>query len=48
MCQKLLVRGKRVSAIAAMSWSEGILDVDLTSENVNGDAFYDYSKHASL
>ena len=42
VCQKLLVRGKRVSAIAAMSWNEGILDVDLTSESVNGDAFYDF------
>ena len=42
MCKKLLVRGKRISAIAAMSWSEGILDVDLTSGSVNGDTFYDF------
>ena len=42
MCHKLLARGKRISAIAAMSWNEGILDVDLTSESVNGDTFYDF------
>ena len=30
---------ERISAIAAMSWNEGILDVDLTSESVNGDTF---------
>ena len=41
VCQRLLARGKRVSAIAAMCWS-GILDVDLTTESVNGDAFYDF------
>ena len=42
VCHKLLARGRRISTIAAMSWSEGILDVDLTSESVNGDTFYDF------
>ena len=41
VCQRLLARGNRVSAIAAMCWN-GILDVDLTTESVNGDAFYDF------
>ena len=40
--QKLLVRGRRISAIAALSWTSGIIDVDLTTESVNGDAFYDF------
>ena len=42
VCQRLLVRGKRISAIAALSWTTGIVDVDLTTESVNGDAFYDF------
>lgn len=37
----LLVRGKRYSAIAAMSL-DGIVDVHITSESVNGDTFYEF------
>ena len=37
----LLVRGKRYSAIAAMSL-DGIVDVHITSESVNGDTFCEF------
>lgn len=40
--QKLLVRGRRISAIAALSWTGGILDVEITNESVDGDKFYDF------
>ena len=38
---RLLVRGKRISAIAAMS-SEGLLDVELSTGAVNADKFADF------
>ena len=38
-CRKLLVRGRWISAIAALSWTSA---VDLTTESVNGDTFYDF------
>ena len=40
--QKLLVRGERVSAIAAMSMS-GIIAVKMVTGGVDGDAFYDFA-----
>lgn len=40
MYHRVLTRGKRVNAIAAMS-STGIVAVDLTTNNVNGDIFFD-------
>ena len=42
VCQKLLVRGQRISAIAALSWTSGIIDADLTTSSVDGAAFYDF------
>ena len=38
---RVLTRGKRVNTIAAMS-STGIVAVDLTTNNVNGDIFFDF------
>ncbi len=38
---RLLVRGKRVSAIAAIS-SDGLVDVELTTGSVNSDKFLDF------
>lgn len=40
-CQKLLVRGERVSAIAAMTVS-GVLDVKIVRGSVKGDTFIDF------
>lgn len=37
----LLVRGQRISVIAAMS-CKGILDIELTTGTVNGDTFFDF------
>ena len=42
-CQKLLVRGKRVSVIAAMT-IHGILDLKIVQETVTGDVFIDSLK----
>ena len=41
-CRWLLVRGKRISAIAAMCWDKGILEVEMTTNSVNGDLFCDF------
>ncbi len=38
---RLLVQGKRVSAIAAIS-SDGLVDVELTTGSVNSDKFLDF------
>ena len=38
VCRRLLVRGKRVSAIAALS-TEGLVALELTTGSVDGDAF---------
>ena len=38
---KLLIRGKRVSAIAVMS-VQGLLDCKIVHESVDGDVFYDF------
>ena len=39
VCRRLLVHGKRVSAIAALS-TEGLVALELTSGSVDGDAFF--------
>lgn len=41
VCQRLLVRGKRISAIAALSY-HGILDVSITDQSVDGEKFCDF------
>ena len=41
VCRKLLVRGRRVSAIAALS-SHGLIALELTDGSVNGDVFFDF------
>ena len=41
VCHRILHRGKRVSAIAALS-VEGVVALSLTSETVNGDTFFDF------
>ena len=41
VCRRLLVRGKRVSAIAALS-TEGLVALELTDGSVDGDAFFDF------
>lgn len=41
ICSRLLVRGKRISAIAALS-HEGIMDVSLTTQSVDGEKFCDF------
>ena len=41
MCHRLLVRGQRVSAIAAIA-IDGLLALNLTTETVNSDIFYDF------
>ena len=41
VCHRLLARGKRISAIAAIC-SEGILGVELTTGTVDGDKFVDF------
>ena len=38
-CRCLLVRGTRISAIAAMCWNKGILDVEMTANSVDGKMF---------
>ena len=40
-CQKLLVRGERISAIAAMT-TEGLLDVKIVRGSVTGDKFNEF------
>ena len=41
MCNRLLVRGKRVNAIVAMS-SDGIMATEIITDTVNGDKFFDF------
>ena len=41
ICHRLLVRGQRISLIAAMC-TEGMLAVELTRDSVNGEKFYDF------
>ena len=41
VCHRFLVRGKRISAIAAIC-SDGLLGVELTTGSVNGDKFVDF------
>ncbi len=43
VCHRFLVRGVRISAIAAIC-SEGLIDVELTTGTVNGDKFLDFVK----
>ena len=43
VCRKLLVRGKRVSAIAALS-TEGLVALELTDGSVDGDTFFTLSE----
>ena len=38
---RMLVRGQRVNAVAALS-SNGIVALDLTTDTVNGDTFFDF------
>ena len=45
VCRRLLVRGKRVSAIAALS-TEGLVALELTDGSVDGDAFLTLSEEA--
>ena len=40
-CQRLLVWGRRISAIAALS-CRGIVDVSITNQSVDGEKFYDF------
>ena len=40
-CRRLLVRGKRISAIAAIA-SDGLVSVELTTGSVNSEVFFDY------
>lgn len=41
VCHRFLVRGNRISAIAAIC-SEGLLGVELVTGTVNGDKFFDF------
>ena len=41
VCRKLLVRGRRVSAVAAIS-SQGLIALELTDGTVDGDIFFDF------
>ena len=41
ICRRLLVRGKRISAVAALS-SEGLVALELMDGSVDGDAFFDF------
>lgn len=41
VCRRLLVRGRRVSAIAAIS-SDGLTALELTDGTVDGDVFFDF------
>ena len=41
MCRKLLIRGRRVSAIAALSF-QGLIALELTDGTVDGDVFFDF------
>ena len=40
-CDHLLVRGKRISSIAALC-TDGIMAVTSTTETINADIFYDF------
>ena len=41
VCHRLLTRGKKINAIAAMS-SDGMIAVETTSDTVNGETFFDF------
>ena len=41
LCHRLLVRGQRISAIAAIA-TDGLVALELTAETVNSDFFFDY------
>lgn len=43
VCHRLLVRGTRISTIAAMSWT-GIVGFEVTTESVNGEKFCEFVK----
>ena len=45
--EKPLVRGKRHSAIAAMCM-DGVIDVQITTESVNGETFCDFLEYRLL
>lgn len=45
--EKMLVRGKRFSAISAMS-RDGIIDVSITTQSVDGSVFYDFVERILL
>ena len=47
VCEKLLVRGKRVSAIAFMS-IHGILDCKTFTGSVDGELFYNFAQASLL
>ena len=40
-CHRLLVRGQRISAIAAIA-TDGLVSLELTTSNVNSDLFFDF------
>ena len=46
-CQKLLVRGERISVIVAMTVN-GILDLQIVRGSVNGDVFMDFVERVLL
>ena len=46
-CQKLLVRGKYISVIAAMT-IHGVLDLKIVRETVTGDVFIDFIERQVL
>lgn len=46
-CQKLLVRGERISVVAAMT-IQGILDLKLVRETVKGDDFVNFVENQLL
>ena len=41
-CKRLLARGTRISAIAAMCWDRGLIDVEMTANSVDCEKFYDF------
>ena len=41
-CRYLLVQGTRISAIAAMCWDKGILDVEMTANSVDSKMLCDF------
>ena len=45
--RRLFARGRRISAIAALC-STGLLDVEVTMDNVNGDKFFDFIRSSLI